>query len=342
MPQEILDQFRAAGFYRMCAPIPYGGWGLDVEAPIRVSFELAQACASSGWTAAQIGFESILLTAFSERAQNEVWANGPDIGAVSANALLSGELVPVTGGYRVRNGRWKFASGADQASWLIVTQPQRGGADMILVPRADFEIVDDWFAMGLKGTGSKEVVIADAFVPDHRVAPLSSIKSHAMSIWILGAIAWGAALGANREFERLMATRRSSKDLSRPADRDSVQLALARSCVELDCCRLLFERDVELYRTAQEQGRELSAEDALLVSRDCAYVSEICYRGTQTLFDEFGSSVIYNGNMIQRALRDIMVATRHGRVAWHVNGKKFGMWRLGMLPLGGEQEVSNG
>ncbi|ATE63320.1 acyl-CoA dehydrogenase family protein [Rhizorhabdus dicambivorans] len=331
MPEETLAEFRAAGFYRMCAPVAKGGWGLDVETAIRVSFELSQGCASSGWAAAQIGFEAIMVQGFPQAAQDEYWAPGPDVGAVSGNALLGGTVEPVEGGLRIRDGRWKFASGADQADWLILTQPMRGGTDMVLVPRADFAIEDDWHVIGLKGTGSKQVTIADAFVPAHRIAPLSRIRSHAMSIWILGAIAWGAALGAHRDFVSILRERRSSKDLTRPAQRDGVQLALARSGVELDCCAMLFERNLALFRKAEGEGRELSAEEGLIVARDCSYVCELAYRGTQSLFDEYGSSVIYDDVPIQRALRDIMAATRHGRVAWHLNGKKYGMWRLGLL-----------
>lgn len=332
IPDETLADFRAAGFYRMCAPVAYGGWGLDVEAAIRVSFELSQACASSGWAAAQIGFEAIMLTGFSRQAQDDYWAPGPDVGAVSGNALLGGTVERVAGRLRIRDGRWKFASGADQADWLILTQPSRGSTDMLLVPRRDFAIEDDWFTLGLKGTGSKQVVVADAFVPDHRIAPLSSVPSHAMSIWILGAIAWGAALGAHRDFVAAMRGRRSSKDLSRPAEREGVQLTLARSAVELDCCAMLFERNLALFRAAADEGRELSPGEALIVGRDCSYVCDLAYRGTQALFDDYGSSVIYDDVPIQRALRDIMAATRHGRIAWHLNGRKYGMWRLGLLP----------
>lgn len=329
MPPETLADFRAAGFYRMCVPVEHGGWGLDVEAAVRVSFELAQACASSGWIAAQIGIDALMVTAFPKRAQGEFWADGPDVGAASANALLGSELTSTAGGYAIRNGRWKFASGVNQAQWLILTQPARGGAPMMLVPRGDFAIDDDWFTVGLRGTGSGSVVIESAEVPSYRTAPLGSVPNHAMSIWVLGAVAWGAALGASRDFGRIVATRRSAKDLSRPGERDAVQVAIARSTVELECCEMLFERDVALFREAAREGRDLARHEALRVSRDCAYVCELAYRGTQTLFDEFGSSVIYESNPVQRALRDIMAATRHGRVSWALNGKNYGMWLLG-------------
>ena len=66
----------------------------------------------------------------------------------------------------------------------------------MLVPRNDFEIVDDWCTMGLSATGSKQVLVADAFVPFHRVVPRAYPKSYDMSAWILGCIAIGAAEGA--------------------------------------------------------------------------------------------------------------------------------------------------
>lgn len=331
IPQETLQDMRDVGLYRMCVPKRYGGMGLDFEAAIRISFELSRACASTGWISSQISFQSIIITAFPEKTQDECWGENPNVGAASANAIINSEMIPVDGGYRL-SGRWKFSSGIDQASWLILSQPTRGATEMVLIPRSDVEIVDDWYTVGLKGTGSKEVVIKDAFLPSHRVAPISGIPAYGMSIWVLGGIAWGAAAGAHDDFERMIATRRSAKDLSRPADRDSVQIALADSAATLDCAYLLFERNLAIQRMAESQGRDLLPEELLKVSRDCAFMIRSVYRTTKLLVDEFGSSVIYDSNPIQRALRDVMTVSLHARISWHTNAKKFGMWRLGMLP----------
>jgi len=129
----------------------------------------------------------------------------------------------------------------------------------------------------------------------------------------------------------MMAMRRSSKDLSRPADRESVQVALATASVELDCGRMLFESNIAIHREAALQCGELTPPEGLRVARDCAYVAQLAYKSTQRLFDAFGASVMYEDNPIQRALRDIMSATRHGRVDWHTQGKRHGVWRLGLL-----------
>ncbi len=331
LSDETISDFREAGIYRMCVPTEYGGFGLDVEAAIAICYEVTRGCASSGWIAGQTAYEGILISSFSKEAQAEVWHDNPDVGATSVTALVKAELTPVDGGYLI-SGRWKFASGVNHASWLIIQQPERGSTDMVLIPRADFEIVDDWFAVGLKGTGSKEVSLNGAFVPHYRVAPLASIKAPAMNIWLFGAIARGIAQSAYDDFERMVSTRRSSKDLSRAADREPVQIALAESSAELECSRLLFESNTRLFQRRKEQGLELSESEGIRVSRDCAYAMLLAYRSTQRLFDNYGSSVIYDSNPIQRALRDIMSASRHGRISWNDNGKKFGMWRLGLLP----------
>ena len=41
---------------------------------------------------------------------------------------------------------------------------------LVIIPRTDYEIIEDsWDVMGLRGTGSKDLVVKDAYVPDYRV-----------------------------------------------------------------------------------------------------------------------------------------------------------------------------
>src|SRR5262249_6553003 len=76
-------------------------------------------------------------------------------------------VTAVPGGYRL-SGQWDFASGCDAATWVLVMGAGPVGVLVFLVPRADWTIHDTWFASGLRSMGSKDIVIDDAFVPEHR------------------------------------------------------------------------------------------------------------------------------------------------------------------------------
>jgi 3-hydroxy-9,10-secoandrosta-1,3,5(10)-triene-9,17-dione monooxygenase len=113
----------------------------------------------------------------------EVWADDVDTWMASPYAP-QGVAKPVDGGY-IFNGRWQFSSGTDHCDWIIlgamlgddqcipVMPPQM--LHMIL-PRKDYEIVDDsWNVVGLRGTGSKDVIVKDAFVPAYRTMDATKV-----------------------------------------------------------------------------------------------------------------------------------------------------------------------
>ena len=90
-----------------------------------------------------------------------------------------GTATPVDGGYRV-SGTWDYVSGCDSATHLafgfMLGDDASAGemaTDFIgVVDYDDCEIIDNWDVLGLRGTGSKRVVVEDVFVPEHRTIDL--------------------------------------------------------------------------------------------------------------------------------------------------------------------------
>ena len=73
-----------------------------------------------------------------------------------------------------------FASNCDNSDWALVGvrfPPEADGKPrpgFLLLPRKDYEIEDDWFTVGLAGTGSKSVVVREKlFVPGTACSPSS-------------------------------------------------------------------------------------------------------------------------------------------------------------------------
>lgn len=137
--------------------------------------ELSRHSASAGWVSAVLGIHPWQLGLFDDRAQQEMWAEDP-VRPHSSSYTPTGKMKKVDGGYRL-SGRWSFSSGSDLCDAVVL-----GGIGGMIevdghkVPdvyssilyRDQYVLEDTWDTAGLEGTGSKDVVVDDVFVPEHR------------------------------------------------------------------------------------------------------------------------------------------------------------------------------
>jgi len=177
IPDETIEDFHRLGFFNVVKPKRYGGYEMDPSIIFDLQLELGRGCASSAWVYGVLNVHSWQLALFAPEAQDEVWADDP-------KALISSSYMPVAktewvdGGVKL-SGRWSFSSGCDACDWVFlggfVPNEEGKPPDMrtFLVPRADYEIIDNWHVSGLRGSGSKDVVVDGAFVPDHRMHKFS-------------------------------------------------------------------------------------------------------------------------------------------------------------------------
>src|SRR5205085_4797227 len=171
---HIVDKIRDAELLRTCRPKEFGGFEYDGEVALRIAMTISAACASTGWAVNGAVSNGRSIAHFPIEAQHEVWAGDADPFTCACFAP-TGTAVPADGGYML-SGTWSFASGCDASSWVKLgafiippdAKPPFEGA-FFLLPIDDVEIVDNWFVCGLAGTGSKDIVVRDAFVPAHRV-----------------------------------------------------------------------------------------------------------------------------------------------------------------------------
>ena len=131
---------------------------------------VAQYCPSTAWVLGVVGVHQWQLALFDERAQNEVWGASNEV-LISSSYMPVGKVERVEGGYML-SGRWGFSSGSKYCDWAFLGAfvPGLDGKppDMrtFLVPKGDYRIEDTWKVMGLRATGSNDVVIDGCFVPE--------------------------------------------------------------------------------------------------------------------------------------------------------------------------------
>ena len=173
LPDETFADFQEQGLLRALQPKRYGGYELDPGVFYQAVTEVAAVCGSSGWIFGVLGAHNWHLAILPPQAQEDVWGKD-DSAQLSTSVAPTGTVERVAGGFRL-SGRWSFSSGCDFCQWIVlggVAPPLEPDAPpdarVFLVPRADYRIEDNWHVTGLCGTGSKDIVVDEALVPEYR------------------------------------------------------------------------------------------------------------------------------------------------------------------------------
>ena len=332
LPTQNVTDLLENGLYGLMTPRRYGGSELGAEAMIDVTIELASACPATGWVHMLWTAHMWLLALFPEETLDELWSNPNTL--ASSVVTTTGDVVPVDGGYRW-TGKGFFSSGVDHCNWLTAAVPikregQEGPAERrwMLLPREDIEIIDDWFTIGLKGTGSKTVVVNDAFIPERRTisnkeveegtAPGGQIHAHPMYRAIssanftaaMAAPAIGVARGFLAAFEDRLRSKSSNID-------DGTMINLARyaaASAEVDAVHALTLQDAQ--RLACLPAARIGAEERAKCRRDQAYTAQAARKSVNTLYEECGGSALFESSDLQRLWRDVNAAAAHRGLAW--------------------------
>ncbi len=169
---ETVAQMQAAGLFRVLQPKRWGGYEMDPQVFYRIQMALAEGCMSTAWIYGVIAVHNWQLALYDERAQRDVWGEDSST-LISSSYMPRGRLQRVAGGFRL-SGRWGFSSGVDHCQWAFLGAlvPGEGGSAAefrtFLVPRCDLKVIDCWDTIGLRGTGSHDIEVEQAFVPDYR------------------------------------------------------------------------------------------------------------------------------------------------------------------------------
>ena len=345
LPENVRDLL-ASELIRIGNPRRYGGHDAEVDTAYEVGFELGRGCGSTAWCYSLWTAHNWWLGHFPERCQDEFFATGPDTLFSSGLNPAGGKAEPVSDGFRV-SGRWGFSSGCDAATWVMVAAPGSRPTSLLwlLLPRSDYQIVDTWFASGMRGSGSKDIVIAGAFVPAHRAidpdlsgaedmtgwelhgrlsyrAPLRCLAG-----WDLAAPLIGIAQGAADVFAA-RAQRMSGP--GRAADSVALQLRLAEAAAEVDAARALHRQDIREILDRAARGAGFTELDRIRYRRDKAFIARLCVRAVDRLFEGSGARAVLDTEPIQRFHRDAHGASHHAALSWDLVAEQFGRQAMGL------------
>ena len=354
MQPETLADLHRTGLFRFHQPKRWGGMELPFVSIFDLCVEIGRGCASTAWNVGNLGIHHWLLALYDERAQEETWGKDPDVLIASGIAYPQGRGRRVDGGFVV-SGFWNFSSGVDVSAWNMLAVTVRDGERVVdhrmcLVPRSDYEIVDDWQVLGMRSTGSKSVRAHEIFVPEHRAlcmylarggsefpgatvnpGALYRVALPGLSSHCLAGAGVGNALAALELTIAAIKERSTNYTGLRMRDFQAVQLRVAKAGAMIEAARLLVRDDcLEGQRIAAEGGVP-TIEEKLRYRRNVAWAIDQCTDAIDSLHALAGANGIYDRYPIQRLFRDQHALAAHIGYSFDAQG---GPWAL--VALGGE------
>jgi len=334
LPEDLASAMAQAGLMRMYVPRAYGGLALAPTQANQVLTALAEGDASVAWCAMIAATTAITASFLPPAHAEEIFAK--------PNVITGGVFAPLgkaeaDGADVIVTGRWAWASGSANCDWLMGgCIMMEGGAPrlkangqpetrMVIVPRAQVELIDTWQVTGLRGTGSGDMAMHAVRAPADRSVSLSDDVSRfadegpafAMPVFALlasgiAAVARGNARGALGAFAALAATKKP-QGASRPlAERGVVQAEWAKAYAAFCAAEAYFEgAQAALERTGQ--GASLQQRAHLRLA--CAHLTRASADLCRALYDLGGGESVYERSPLQRRFRDAHVATQHIMVA---------------------------
>jgi 3-hydroxy-9,10-secoandrosta-1,3,5(10)-triene-9,17-dione monooxygenase len=335
LPDETIADFQQAGFFKIVQPEKWGGYELDPQAFFDVQMAVAEGCMSSAWVLGVVAIHNWQLALFDEKAAQDVWGDDPTT-LISSSYMPVAKIEVVEGGFNF-SGRWSFSSGSKHCEWAFLGGmiPPAGpgeAPDMrtFLLPKSDYKIVENWDVMGLKATGSHDIVVENAFVPEYRThkgidaftlnSPGNAVNEGALYKIPFGQIfpravstsSIGALRGALKDYVDATAVRVGVNDGKKAKDNPTAQYAIAEVTQIVDELELVLERDFDRSMAAARGEEEpLTVDERVKMRWNSSLVSERCVAGIGKLMGCAGGSAVFADHVLNRPFLDLNAGRGH-------------------------------
>ncbi|MDO9143495.1 MULTISPECIES: acyl-CoA dehydrogenase family protein [Comamonadaceae] len=331
--EETIAEMAAAGLFRILQPRRWGGYELDPRVFYTVQMALAEGCMSTAWMYGVVGVHPWQLSLFPEQAQQDVWHEDSGI-RIASTYMPTGKAEPVEGGYKF-SGRWGFSTGIEHCDWVFLggLLPKKDGSGALehatfLLPKADVKVEENWDVLGLRGTGSHDIVIGSAFVPEHRIhrtndhsdagcpgratnpgwlyrVPFTQVFQRAVSSACIGALE-----GAITSFRERSASH-VGKHGNKMAEDPNAQMAVTEAMMAADQLRLVLFRNYARIVHCAKTGEKMPVEERLMQRAQASAVPKITGERVNDLMRACAASGTYKTNPIERIFRDIHQGRGH-------------------------------
>ncbi|MCI3277951.1 hydroxylase [Streptomyces cylindrosporus] len=347
LSDRTVELLRSAGVIRLLQPKEFGGFGAHPRDFAEAVMAVARHDGAAGWVCGVVGVHPWELAQMDPRLAHEVWDEDPDTW-IASPYMPNGVADPVDGGY-VLSGRWPFSSGSDHCRWdflgaLLGDGKGRPAGPItvmhVVLPRDDYEIIDGtWDVVGLAGTGSKDVVVDKAFVPEYRTIrqeavqdgaaagaagldtlyrlPFTSMFPLGITAAVIGICEGALAVHLAQQKDRVAVTGVQVRD------DPYVLYAAGEAAAEIAASRVQLIDGISRLYDKVEAGKPVTIEDRADVRRNQVRCAWRAVSALDEIFARSGGNAIRRSNPIQRYWRDAHVGLQHmihvPGTAYHAN-----------------------
>ena len=357
IPDDVLAAMHAARLFHMLLPESLGGGAADLVTFNQMIETVAAADASPAWCLAQAVASSHAAGFLDRKIAQEIFgaadalvAWGPPAGIAKARA--------VDGGY-VITGKWRFASGSLNATWMgghstvfeDDDQPRRDPRGNPVNRTALFrpheaDIKDTWHVIGLRGTSSNDYEVSELFVREEYTTWRDSAKDRRESgalyniplLTLYGIGFSGVALGIARScldaFMQLAPVKKSGGGVGATAvlrDNAVIQSRTAQATGRLNSARaFLLQTLREAWETSAVTGA-LSLEQRGHLRIAITGAMEAARKVVDFAYHAAGTTAIFEGSPFERRFRDLHTLLAQGQ-AHQSNFESAGQALFGIEP----------
>ncbi|GGG60384.1 acyl-CoA dehydrogenase [Salipiger pallidus] len=354
VPAENIELLKGTGLHRAFQPKAYGG--LEMPVP---DFEdcialIATACGSTAWAMSLLAEHAHQIALYSKELQDEIWGDDPDTLSSSSIAPY-GKSTEVEGGVRF-SGEFGWSSGCDHATWAILGF-LRDDAEMgkvysfAIVPRSDYEIKDNWFTVGMRGTGSKTLVVRDAFVPEHRIESVPALMMltsaggalypdsqiyHVPFIYVFASCFSAVSLGVAERMIELYTERTQGRVRAYTGAKVGQSIPacmrLAESTHQVAAGRAFLEKTWAEMRDHAERHEYPTPTQMAFWRTNQAYAVKMFVAAVDRLFEASGGSAWFDDAEAQRLFRNSHMTAAHAYTDYDICAQILGRALMGLEP----------
>lgn len=329
VPPETIQAFKDAGFFKILQPKRWGGYEMNPNVLNKVLMELARGCPSSAWNVMVLGVHPFEVGLLDSRCGDELWSVDNNV-LVSSSYAPFGTVTAVEGGYRL-NGEWLTSSGCDHAAGgaFVGGRVSENGEVVFRsfwIKAEDFQIVDDWFVVGLAGTGSKKLVIKDVFIPTYRSHVIGAYDEgshgHVNNLYkmpffyvfyaAVSSVIVGMARGMADLYIEHMVPRQNINQAIGSATQDPfIKSRLGEAAAKTlgAAARILQNTDEAWSYTSKGQLVPLEVRIRHFATNQ--FTGEECFEAAHMLFKKTSTRGVWMSSPMQRQMRDILVGANH-------------------------------
>jgi 3-hydroxy-9,10-secoandrosta-1,3,5(10)-triene-9,17-dione monooxygenase len=334
VPEASIKELEETGFFKLLQPKRFDGLETDPIDFYTAVRDIASACGSTGWVSSVVGVHPWQVALFADEAQQAVWGSDTNT-RLSSSYAPTGKAVVADGGFQL-SGKWSFSSGCDHCQWVLLGGLVFNAEDQVvdfrtfMVPRESYEIIDVWDMVGLRGTGSNDIVVDDVFIPEaftlsmgdtgrcfgpgqeQNTSELYKLPFHSIFTGTITTPIIGMAMGAYDEHVAMQQKRTRAAYLGEKASLDPfAAVRIARASSEIDAAWALLVNNIREEQAHVSRGEKIPLGTRLKVRRDQVIGSQRAIDAIDALFEASGGRALAHGTYLQRAWRDAHAGRVH-------------------------------